>query len=269
MEEQLVISIITPTYNSELFIEDTLKSISSQTYENVEHIVVDNFSTDRTEAICRKYKNTFIQKKDSGMYEALNTGIEKSNGHYLMFINSDDLLAESNTIEKIVAELKKNNRPGVLYGKTIMVNEVAKYIYTHMPKKEMNYDVAKKRILVIIHQSQVIARSMFEEHGLYDISLKNMADCEFILRLLKSGASFKYFDTALSKFRRHAGNISDAAKLSGRKKTEISYIIKKHSIEDVSYSSVHRYFILDGMLNIKYVKFIISRFIRNMLKSGN
>ena len=268
MEEQTLISIITPTFNSEKYIEDTLTSINSQSYKNIEHIIVDNNSTDNTEDICKRYTNTFIKKKDNGMYEALNTGIENSNGEYLMFINSDDMLSEIDTIENIVKEIKKTGHPDVLYGKTTMVDENGKYIYTHKPKKVLTSDIANKRILVIIHQSQVIARSMFERYGKYDTHLKNMADCEFILRIMNSKARFTFMDATLSKFRRHAGNISDAAKLSGRKKTEISYIINKLSIANVSHASVHWYFLLDGILNIRYVFFILGRAIRNILKSG-
>ena len=89
------VSIITVTYNSQKYLEETLKSFLKQTYKNFEVIVIDGQSKDRTIKIINKYKkiiNYCISEKDKGIYDAFNKGIKKANGKYIVMVNSDDIL---------------------------------------------------------------------------------------------------------------------------------------------------------------------------------
>ena len=92
------VSIITPTFNSEKFLEETLKSIQSQTYKNYELIIIDGKSTDKTLKIINKYKNIInycISEKDKGIYDAFNKGMSVASGKYILVVNSDDKLMKN------------------------------------------------------------------------------------------------------------------------------------------------------------------------------
>lgn len=88
------ITIVTPTYNSEKYIEKCIESIKKQSYKNYEHIIVDGNSNDRTVEILRKHENTYpmkwISEKDNGMYDAINKGFAMATGEVYAWINSDD-----------------------------------------------------------------------------------------------------------------------------------------------------------------------------------
>lgn len=98
-------SIVTPVFNGEKYIEQTIQSIINQTYNNIEYIIVDGKSTDGTHAIIEKYKekiSKIIINKDKTMYEALQKGFNLSTGDYFCWINSDDYLLDKYSIERAV-----------------------------------------------------------------------------------------------------------------------------------------------------------------------
>ena len=97
------ISIITVTYNSAKTIKDTIESVLSQTYKNIEHIVIDGNSTDGTQEIIRSYpKIKMISENDNGIYDAMNKGIEFASGEVVGFLNSDDMFNSEDCINLIV-----------------------------------------------------------------------------------------------------------------------------------------------------------------------
>ena len=106
------ITIITCTYNSELFIEETLKSIYSQKFRDFEHLIVDNLSSDNTKKIIDKYyfKNQIlISEKDHGIYDAFNKGIQKSSGDIIGFLHSSDFYQNSNYLNNVVEKFEETN----------------------------------------------------------------------------------------------------------------------------------------------------------------
>ena len=105
------ISIITVCYNSAKTIEKTFDSVASQTYKDIEYIVVDGGSKDETLNIIERYQSTitkYISEKDNGLYDAMNKGIKMATGDYIGIINSDDTLYSSDVIERVVDFLKQN-----------------------------------------------------------------------------------------------------------------------------------------------------------------
>ncbi len=104
----LKISVITICFNAIETIEDTIKSVVNQTYNNIEYIVIDGSSTDGTVDVIQKYSNRISYWKseaDRGIYDAMNKGIDVATGDFVIFMNSGDRFYADNTIEKIVAEL--------------------------------------------------------------------------------------------------------------------------------------------------------------------
>ncbi|MDH5682011.1 MAG: glycosyltransferase, partial [Spirochaetota bacterium] len=113
------ISVITVCYNSEKTIEETLKSIYAQSYPNIEHVIIDGQSTDRTVDIIKKYKDQyqyFVSEKDNGIYHAMNKGIEASSGDILFFLNSDDYFPDEKVVEDVVNKFVENPELDAVYG---------------------------------------------------------------------------------------------------------------------------------------------------------
>jgi glycosyltransferase involved in cell wall biosynthesis len=119
------VSIITVCFNSEKTIEDTLNSIKSQTYPDIEHIVIDGLSKDNTNQIVSKYSDTVsihVSEKDNGLYDAMNKGLSLATGDIVGILNSDDVLADKSAIDKIVAGFN-NNDVDAVYSDLIYVSE--------------------------------------------------------------------------------------------------------------------------------------------------
>ena len=96
-------SIVTPVFNGQKYIEETIKSVIGQTTDDYEYIIVDNLSTDNTSEIINKYSSKIdkiISEKDSGMYDALEKGFSYCNGKYFYWLNSDDFLKNPNVLNK-------------------------------------------------------------------------------------------------------------------------------------------------------------------------
>ena len=103
-------SIITPVFNGATFIEETIKSIINQSFRNFEYIIVDGGSTDGTKEIINRYSskiNKFISEKDEGMYDAIDKAIKISTGKYILWVNSDDVLVDNNSLENVSLVLNK------------------------------------------------------------------------------------------------------------------------------------------------------------------
>ena len=109
------VSIITTSYNSSKTVEETITSVQSQTYENVEHIIVDGKSTDDTLKIIQKDPHLIsISEEDQGLYDAMNKGISMASGDIIAILNSDDLYASTEVIERIVNSFEENEADCIL-----------------------------------------------------------------------------------------------------------------------------------------------------------
>ena len=179
------ITIVTSTLNSEKSIPYTLSSVFEQTYKNIEHIIVDGGSTDETISIARKHKRNkkiFIRKKTS-IYEALNIGIKKSTGEYILILNSDDILDHKNVINDIVKFIKKNKSKIILgnvsYFNNFSFDKITRYYAAIGFKKWMFYfGLMPPHPGAFIHQS--IAKNY-----LYNPEYKIASDYDFFLRTIK------------------------------------------------------------------------------------
>ena len=126
-------SIITVTLNSALTLRDTLNSVNSQTYKNVEHIIVDGGSKDETLNLLKKYskknKKYFI-KKNFGIYKSINYGIKKSTGDYICILNSDDIFHSNNTLDILSKIILKNKNYGIFLGNVAYFDKLDYYKIT-------------------------------------------------------------------------------------------------------------------------------------------
>lgn len=192
------VSLITITYNSEETIEDTILSVVKQGYSNIEYIIVDGGSTDKTLRIIEKYKNhisKLISEPDKGISDAFNKGIKAASGDIIGIVNSDDFLA-ANAINTLVETIDKNKNFDVYYGNSIMFSKGDAYIY------KPGADLTKLPLyLVISHPATFIKKSAYDKYGIYDLKFKCAMDFELLSKMYCKGAKFNYIDKTLTCFR--------------------------------------------------------------------
>lgn len=187
------ISIITVSYNSAKTIEETLKSVRNQTYDNIEYIVIDGASKDATTSIIKKYEDSisyFKSEPDKGLYDAINKGIQKATGDYVGIINSDDVFYENDTIEKIADYFTKNSNLDAITGDIVQHKNnriIRKYSSSNWSPEKL------KRGFMPPHPSIFIKRKLFDHLGFYRLDYKIGADYELIIRyFLKEKISYQY-----------------------------------------------------------------------------
>lgn len=204
MSKPASISIITVSYNSAATIEDTLKSVTGQTYPHIEYIIVDGASKDDTLAICEKYRHGIAQivsEKDKGIYDAMNKGLQLATGDYIGILNSDDVYADANVIADVVAMLEKTGAEA-LYADLV-------YVDRHNLHKVTRYwksgGYARKKFKwgwMPPHPTVFMAKSLYEKHGLFNLSLRSAADYELMLRFFyKHAVSPVYLKRVITKMR--------------------------------------------------------------------
>ena len=118
-------SIITVCYNSADELERTIASIDSQTFGLYEHVIIDGASNDRTPAVlesAKKDKRTIVSEPDNGIYDAMNKGLGRAKGEYVIFMNAGDRFHENETLQYYADTIAANDSPGMVYGQTILVD---------------------------------------------------------------------------------------------------------------------------------------------------
>ncbi|MBP9070360.1 MAG: glycosyltransferase [Bacteroidia bacterium] len=198
------ISIITATYNSEAFLEQTINSILQQTYKDIEYIIVDGNSTDGTISIINKYKDKlshFISEKDEGIYHALNKGIALASGDVIGFLHSDDFYTNNNVIEHVVKEFKTKNTDG-LYANLYFVDKTDPNKIT---RKWHSGDYSPNSFMygwMPPHPTLFLKKDVYKKYGTFNLDLKTSADYELMLRFIhKHQISLTYLDEFIIKMR--------------------------------------------------------------------
>jgi len=194
-------SVITITFNAEAVLQRTLDSVLCQTYEDVEHLIIDGASKDGTIAMAERYKQlsdtsdnghqVIIQSEpDRGIYDAMNKGLTQASGDYIVFMNAGDAFPSADTLEQVarrcrLAELPSDERPGVLYGDTNMVDNDGHFLHLrqHRPPQQLSWRSFKKGMLVC-HQA-FYARTDIAKNVQYDLRYRFSADVDWCIRVMK------------------------------------------------------------------------------------
>lgn len=195
-----LISIITVVYNGSKTIEQTINSVISQTYRNIEYIIIDGGSTDGTLDIIQKYKehiNQFVSEPDKGLYDAMNKGIAMAKGEIIGMINSDDWY-EPNAVELIVQAYIKHPNKRIFHGDRFDITQDGS-------KKVRPFNSSTLKFLfygmTYNHPSMFVHRDIYNETT-YDIHLRALSDYEFVLtRYLKDRNDFCYIPSCYVNYR--------------------------------------------------------------------
>lgn len=198
MTTQPKISIITITYNSEKTLEDTIKSVSSQNYSNLEYIIVDGGSTDSTMEIVNNYSSVvtkWISEPDDGISDAFNKGIKMATGDIIGIINSDDMLTEG-ALFRLAEEYEEGL--DVFYGNAIVISVDGKPKFISNANPDLSHFLYGFSLL---HPATFITKHAYTKYGLYDNNYKCAMDFDLLLRFHKNGAKFKYINHSFAYFR--------------------------------------------------------------------
>ena len=186
-------SIITVTYHAESVLEETILSVVSQTYHNIEYIIVDGASKDRTLSIVNKYRDKFqavVSEPDKGLYDAMNKGLKMAKGEYVCFLNAGDTFHEDDTLQLIVHQLNKSNvLPDVIYGETALVDAQRHFVRMRrlQTPDTLNWKSFRQGMLVC-HQA-FYARTDIARATPYNLHYRLSADVDWCIRVMKSAES--------------------------------------------------------------------------------
>ena len=185
-ENKPLISIITVVYNGEKYLEETIQSVINQTYDNVEYIIIDGGSTDKTLDIIKKYEdkiNYWVSEKDKGISDAFNKGVKVSQGDYINFQGDGDGFYTPDALEKVFQNI--NPHEDIFVSAMIQrISPEGEELYRS--KYVENFD--KKSLLFKMsmpHQGLFTHKSYFEKYGLFDINNIFCMDYEHLLRAYK------------------------------------------------------------------------------------
>jgi glycosyltransferase involved in cell wall biosynthesis len=178
------VSIITVSLNAAKSIADTLTSVASQAYNNIEHIVIDGGSSDGTQEVVRQFPHVakFVSEKDNGLYDAMNKGLALATGDLVAILNADDFYLHTGVISNIVQCFQKKDIEAV-YGDLVYVDgSFDKVVRTW---KAGSYKPSKfYQGWMVPHPTFFVKRACYENWGYFDTSLKFAADYELMLRFM-------------------------------------------------------------------------------------
>ena len=181
------ISIITVVWNNEKTIKNAIDSVLSQTYKNIEYIVVDGSSTDGTVKIVQSYGDKIsklLSEKDKGIYDAMNKGIRLATGDIVGILNSDDFYKSNDILEIVVNEFI-NKDIDCLYGDLEYVDSKDTSKVLRYWKSKVYKDGLFENGWHPAHPTFFIKREFYKKYGVFNLDFKIAADYEIMLRFLK------------------------------------------------------------------------------------
>lgn len=216
------ISIISIAYNNEKDIKGTLESVINQDYKDIEYIVVDRASTDKTLDIVKSYGNKIakiISEPDNGIYDAINKGIKQATGDVVGLIHAGDRLYDKSVLSSIASHFE-NNDIDASYGHSVIVNSNDQPVRINK-SPEFKKSLFKKGWMPS-HQSIYIKREIFDRLGYYRLDIEGSGDYEFVLRYMYfNDIKIKRLDRFIIKFSMGGTSTSNYARIIRTQKVHI------------------------------------------------
>ncbi|MEG2348027.1 MAG: glycosyltransferase family 2 protein [Clostridia bacterium] len=251
------ISIITVTYNSSKTLNQTLDSVLSQTYENFEHIIIDGASKDNTIDIVKSYekkykgKLKYISEKDSGLYDAMNKGIDMATGDVIGILNSDDIYANTNVLKTIANVFEEKKCDGI-YGDLIFMD----YESMKIPQRVW---ISKKGNIIKgwqpPHPTIYLKKEVYDIIGKFNLNYKIVSDYDFMIRLMtNSKINIEYINEVLI-FMRSGGLSTNGIKGYIENLKESNIVLKNNNIKNYYFINFKRIVkTINQMLISKFTK---------------
>lgn len=247
------VSIITVVRNNATTIKDAIDSVLSQTYENIEYIVVDGASTDGTVGIVKSYGDKiskFMSEPDKGLYDAMNKGVKLATGNIVGILNSDDFYIDEFVCERVVKEFEEKGVDSVyadlVFVKPENIDRVVRYYdSSHFSPSKFAYG------WMPAHPTFFVKKDIYEKYGLFKTDYKIAADYELLTRFLaKNRITYSYLKEPIVKMR------MGGASTSGIKS---NYILNKEIIRACKENGIYTNW---WMVLSKYPKKILGLFKR-------
>ncbi|MBM6761411.1 glycosyltransferase family 2 protein [Megamonas hypermegale] len=244
------ISLISVTYNADNNIENMIKSVINQrNLSDIEFIIIDGLSTDRTCDIIKKYDSyidIFLSEKDNGIYDAMNKGLKFATGEYVYFLGADDTLYNNHVLANVVSYL--NDTVDILSGNVYLVDNCL-----HMKKLSTN-KYTKKEIIngkMLPHQGLFVKRTLALKYK-FNIKYKIASDYEMLLKIIKDNYNILYIDDIIANY-----NVSGISSLQ----TEI--LIKEYTEILKENISEENAILFNKKINNNFLKKYVKKFIKN------
>ncbi len=192
-------TIVTVTFNASHCIERTIQSVINQTYKNKEYFIIDGGSRDDTMSIVERYRSDIsccISEPDKGIYDAMNKGIKMATGDYLIFMNADDVFADSEVLQKVSVQI--NDDADVVYGNWRTITEYG--VFANKPGQLS----ALNKKFVLCHQATFVKVSLLKQVP-FDLQYKYAGDYDMLSSYYLSGKRFQYVDVEIAEILINSG----------------------------------------------------------------
>lgn len=219
-----IVSVITVCYNVVSCLKNTIDSVSSQTYSNVEYIIIDGKSSDGTVSIIEENKDkitTWVSECDEGIYDAMNKGIRMSHGEWLLFMNAGDVFVSNDILEKLVAEVTPDIR--ILRGDIIR-------IYNKIKVRSCGVTSQNPSLMDMFnntfhHQASLIQKSLFSDYGLYSTEYKLCSDWIFFFNcVVLHNVKSRYLGMVVAEFQMDGASTNGALQYENERKKYLKQI---------------------------------------------
>ncbi|SDD73373.1 glycosyltransferase [Pedobacter soli] len=180
------ISLITVVYNGEAFLQECFNSVKSQTYPDVEYLVIDGGSKDNTLRIIAENQahiDYFISEADQGLYDAINKGIEKATGDIIGILNADDMFSGPDVLAAVAETFKNQPEIGGLYGDLHYIHPATGRIVRKWKSRNASFKDLENGWMPA-HPTLYLKKSLFSKYGCYALDLGTTADYDLMLRFL-------------------------------------------------------------------------------------
>lgn len=195
------ISIITICYNAASTITRTLRSVSAQTYPNIQYLIIDGASKDNTLELVRELapEAEVYSERDKGIYDAMNKGLDRATGDYVWYVNAGDALASPTTVEDLVqATCTGDSLPDVLYGDTRLIDAEDHDLGLRRLRPPLQLDWRSFRSgMLVCHQAFVAKRSISPH---YDLRYRFSADVDWCIRVLKEAKTTAFYPEPIALY---------------------------------------------------------------------
>lgn len=209
ISDQPTVTIVTPSWNSVEFIERTIRSIVSQTYKNIEFIVVDGGSTDGTLDVLKRHTDEiswWVSEKDNGMYHAINKGLARASGEIVAYLNSDDIYYPE-TISQVVSIFSECPEADLIYGDLDFIDAKDSILYKQKYPNFSAKHFANANYSMIGQPASFWRSSLLKKIGGFDESFKMAADFDFFVRAGSAGKILRV-DRTFAAFRVHEKSLT-------------------------------------------------------------